>query len=86
MSSSRFAIFAPTAVVSGLTLYGSWIARKISSMRGCTMRRPSRRPAAASTFENVFVTMMFGWSAIRGTTELPAKSLYASSTRTTVSG
>ena len=50
------------------------------------MSAPTRNPAAARTFENVLEMTMFGNSARRPTSEVPAKSEYASSTSTSVSG
>src|SRR5207249_4741928 len=64
-ASSR-AIFAATACVSVLTLYGSWTARKSSATAGCVTRIPTRRPAAALTLENVLLITMFGCAASSG--------------------
>src|SRR5207249_5659071 len=77
---------AATASVSVLTLYGSAAAVKYPMRSGWTMSTPTRKPAAASTLENVFEMTRFGNSSIRETSDLPAKSEYASSTRTSVSG
>ena len=75
-----------TASVSALMLYGSCAALKYPASSGCTARTPTRSPAAARTFENVFETTRFGLRSICGTSVVPAKSAYASSTSTTLSG
>ena len=72
-ASSR-ATRAATASVSVLTLYGSAAAWKKPMSCGCTMSTPTRSPAAASTFEKVLEMIMFGNSARRPTSEVPAKS------------
>src|SRR2546428_6557973 len=86
IEASSFAIFAATACVSALTLYGSCTARNISATVGCVRSTPTRRPADARTFEKVLLMTMFGCAASSGRSVVRAKSLYASSTRTSVSG
>src|SRR5687768_814291 len=86
MSPSERTIFRPTASVIALTLYGSCDARYSSASSGCATSTPSRSPAAARTFENVLLMTIFGCVAIAWTSEVPAKSEYASSSSTSVVG
>src|SRR5207249_1858866 len=86
MTPTSRAIFTATAWVSAPTFEGSCTARKTSARSECMMRIPTRRPAEASTFEKVLLMIMFGCPARSGRSVRRAKSLYASSTSTSVSG